>query len=270
MQFLIANKLCVGPYFLRQFLKCRSVDYSQDTYMFSSTFQRKITTNVQAKQELPTSQGLSSSASTQIPLAERMTHNLEFYSGNVPTLSQIESSGPKTLAPSEPNRRARPSVVLPVTSKLRPGNGITEGVAKTSTILSPSSVNNIQRTAQHPLSQESTMPTSISFCHDNKASPPQPYPSQSMSTSFPNAPPQQINARAIQHFLQTCLPPMDHLLHHFVDAGLRTEEGLLAASRWPRELIESFLDQLPPLPDGSPVLLMDKIVLMHQFATYFL
>jgi hypothetical protein len=63
---------------------------------------------------------------------------------------------------------------------------------------------------------------------------------------------------------------MDHFLSRFVDAGLRTEEGLLGASRWRPDLIENFLDQLPPDANGSPILLMDKMVLMHQFATYFL
>jgi hypothetical protein len=63
---------------------------------------------------------------------------------------------------------------------------------------------------------------------------------------------------------------MEHFLHRFIHAGLRTEEGLFGASRWQRELIETFLNQLPPHPDGSPVLLMEKMVLMHQFATYFL
>jgi hypothetical protein len=79
-----------------------------------------------------------------------------------------------------------------------------------------------------------------------------------------------MNVQAIHQFLRTCLPPMDHFLHRFIHAGLRTEEGLLGASRWRQELIEIFVDQLPPHPDGSPVLLMEKMVLMHQFATYFL
>lgn len=63
---------------------------------------------------------------------------------------------------------------------------------------------------------------------------------------------------------------MDHFLYRFINAGLRTEEGLLGVSRWQRELIESFLNQLPPHSDGSPVLLMEKMVLLHQFASYFL
>lgn len=79
-----------------------------------------------------------------------------------------------------------------------------------------------------------------------------------------------VNVQAIHEFLRTCLPPMDHFLYRFINAGLRTEEGLLGASRWQRELMESFLDKLPPHSDGSPVLLMEKMVLLHQFGSYFL
>lgn len=93
--------------------------------------------------------------------------------------------------------------------------------------------------------------------------------SSSQNCRMPFASPQRTGIEAIRQFLQSCLPPMDHFLSRFIDAGLRTEEGLLGASRWQPDLIENFLDQLPPDDNGSPILLMDKMVLMHQFATYF-
>jgi hypothetical protein len=37
---------------------------------------------------------------------------------------------------------------------------------------------------------------------------------------------------------------MDHYLGRFLDAGLRTEEGLFAVSTWGPDLMERFLDQL--------------------------
>jgi len=62
---------------------------------------------------------------------------------------------------------------------------------------------------------------------------------------------------------------MDHYLGRFLDAGLRTEEGLFAVSTWGPDLMERFLDQLPPDATGSHMLLMEKMVLLHHFKTYF-
>lgn len=80
---------------------------------------------------------------------------------------------------------------------------------------------------------------------------------------------QTTGIMSIRQFLESCLPPMDHYLSRFLDSGLRTEEGLFGASRWQPHLIETFLDRLPPDASGSRILLMDKMVLLNQFATYF-
>ena len=236
---------------------------------FSLIFQKKSNRTANAKvlvkQEQPTDL-------TQTPLMERMTCNLEYYASQVPPSTSAESSGqtaPITPGPSGWNRALRPRVEL-AASKLKPSTAIKPGLKTTTTLGLPTRLNMLQ-TAPH--SQSFSEPTSsLPYASGSQASQPQSFPFGS-THSLPSpmaSTSHHMNVQSIHQFLQTCLPPMDHFLHRFINAGLRTEEGLLGASRWRRELVESFLDQLPPHPDGSPALLMEKLVLMHQFATYFL
>jgi hypothetical protein len=207
--------------------------------------------------------------STESTLVERMTRNLEYYASQV-SPSPAESSAPSVpIAPAGPGRALRPYIEV---TTCRPGPSVTttENGSKTTTIPLPTRLNTL-KIAQH--SQSVSEPTSSPpYASSSQASQPLSCPSGS-TRSMPSPMPStshHMNVQSIHQFLRTCLPPMDHFLHRFINAGLRTEEGLLGASRWRQELIESFVDQLPPHPDGSPILLMEKLVLMHQFATYFL
>lgn len=74
----------------------------------------------------------------------------------------------------------------------------------------------------------------------------------------------------VAQFLNTCLPPMAHLLKHFVDFGCISEEYLAAVSTWPANKILSFLDQVSERAgDENLISDMDKLVLQDHFSSYF-
>jgi len=194
-----------------------------------------------------------------------MARNLDYYSTQGSPSTSAESSGPSASvapAPSEPHPRVRPIVGL---TKSEAGPSFTtKNVTTTATPL-PTRINtqNSQSSSEATSSSQASLPQSC-LCQSPRQA--------AIYRSIPSTPDcsNPMNVQSIHQFLRTCLPPMDHFLYRFINAGLRTEEGLLGASRWTQELLSSFVDQLPPHADGSPVLLMEKMVLLHQFATYFL
>lgn len=226
--------------------------------VFLNGFQKK--TNPTTNENVPLKQEVLDpplGANTQIPLVERMARNLEYYASQGSPSTPAESSGPSvpiTPVPSGPS----------TTSKARPPSTTKEVTTKTMTPLATRiNTQNSQCFSDPSSSSQASLTRSCPFDSTQQVAF---YRSAPSVRDIPNT----MSVQCIHQFLRTCLPPMEHFLHRFINAGLRTEEGLLGASRWTRELLESFVDQLPPHADGSPVLLMEKMVLLHQFATYFL